>query len=229
MTPEKINKLADQFSLSNGLVNYLLLFRTYLSDIGGNQNSLMKARSMSALPASDTGSKVHPWDFGYQRDRHSRRDVNHQPYWQQASSVPKPAEDTKRLSLKFTMIPSATEKSAEQLSAVEQQQLLAQFQPGVLQLCRRCYRMFAPIWRPLRNACKKQQIPTQKGSILTTHFVAILEENGITLRNTELGVIVKNFRGAGMQDIVRYDDFMRVCMLVKDRNDLSSTPATSGH
>lgn len=123
-------------------------------------------------------------------------------------------------------IPSATEKSAEQLSSMEKEQLLAQFQPGVLQLCHRCYRMFAPVWRPLRNDFKKQQIPSMKGSILTTNFISILETHGLNLKKTELGVIVKHFRGVGMQDIVRYDDFLRVCMLVKDRTDLGASSSS---
>lgn len=216
MTPEAINKFADQYALSNGLINYLLLFRQYLSDMGGRAStaSLTKSQSMTGL--GDSSKPVHPWDFGYKRERKQE-----QPYWQQASSVPKDPDDAKALSLKFLSVPPATEKTAEQLSTQEKEMLLGQFQHGVLQLCHRCYHMFAPVWRPLRNQFKKQQIPTQKGSILTPHFLSILETNGISLRKTELGVIVKNFRGIGMQDIIRYDDFLRVCMLVKDRSDLA--------
>lgn len=216
MSPEAMNKLADQYTLSNGLVNYLLLFRQYLSDMGERSSTaapLGKSRSMTSFDPESTEKPIHPWEFGYKRERKMEH-----PYWQQAASVPKDAEETKALSNKFITVPPASEKSADQLTSVEKELLLSQFQPAVLQLCNRCYHLFAPFWRPLRSQLKKSQIATQRGSILTTHFLSILEANGIALRKTELGLIVKNFRGIGMQDIVRFDDFLRVCMLVKDRS-----------
>ena len=59
-------------------------------------------------------------------------------------------------------------------------------------------------------------MPTQKGNILATHFISVLEMHGVALSKKELGLIVKNFRGLGMEDIVKYDDFLRICMLMKD-------------
>ena len=39
MSPEAMNKLADEYTLSNGLINYLYCFRNYLSDITGMDNT----------------------------------------------------------------------------------------------------------------------------------------------------------------------------------------------
>jgi len=114
-------------------------------------------------------------------------------------------------------IPPPNEKGAHDLTTSEKEALLSQFNPKILDLCARCYGMLAPIWRPLRNAFKKDQIGSQRGSILTPNFLSIMESNGIILSKSELAAIVRAFRGLGMQDVVKYDEFLRVCMLVKDR------------
>ncbi len=110
---------------------------------------------------------------------------------------------------------SAT-NTKEFVSTQERDAALAKYDPPTLELLSNCYKMFAPVWRPLRNEFKKSQVPTQKGNILATHFITVLESHGITLSKKDLGVIIKNFRGIGMQDIVKYDDFLRVCMMMKD-------------
>lgn len=218
-----MNKLADNYTLSTGLVNYLLLFRQYLTNLTRGSTAFAmsrsnKTRSLTSLDPdrSMTGTKpldsgpVHPWEFEYKREKHG----DHHPYW---PSKPKENEEFKSLSLRLAALPPASEKDADALENHEKELLLSQYQPFILQLCARCYRLFSPIWRLLRSQFKKSQIATQKGSILTTHFLTILESNGITLTKAELGAIVKNFRGIGMQDIVRFDEFLRVCMLMKDR------------
>lgn len=228
MTAEAMNKLADTYTLSSGLVNYLHLFRTYLNEgdrATASRGGLSKSMSAAALfkTAADIGhgspSKsgelkplhpVHPWDYDYERAKHPAH-----PYWQQANTMPrletaKPAKST-------ALIPPPNEKGAHDLSTSEREALLSQFNPKILDLCAKCYTLLAPIWRPLRNAFKKEQVASQRGSILTPHFLAILETNGIILSKGELAAIVRVFRGLGMQDVVKYDEFLRVCMLCKDR------------
>jgi hypothetical protein len=230
MTAEAMNKLADQYILSNGLVNYLLLFRQYLGELtsssqGGMRAStaaMGKSRSVPELSLSNGGSNphhphhdsgpVHPWEFTYKREKHMAH-----PYWHDATAVPREHDERALHAIKLSALPSSADKDADSLNPQEKAILLSQYQPPMIQLAARCAQLFAPIFRQLRAQLKKAQIVNQKGSILTTHFINILEFNGIQLRKDELGLIVKNFRGMGMQDIVRYDDFLRVCMLVKDR------------
>lgn len=215
MSAEAVNRLADTYTMSSGLVNYLLLFRSYLStqrsstaNASGSVNlsaSLPRLPSLPALPLntlSQSAGPVHPWEFGYTRERHQ------DPYWTSATSLPKGVE------LKMS-IPSAMEKTAEQLNPQEKHMLLAQYNALCLSVCHKCYGLFLPVWRVLRAAFKKAQ-GSQKGSILTASFLSILEAQGIILTKAELGIIVKNFRGYGTADLVRFDDFLRVCMLVKD-------------
>lgn len=219
MTPEAMSKLADTYTLSNGLVNYLHLFRSYLNDISGTPQSLSKSQSALTLFKSTDLAKsnelkpihpVHPWDYGYERTKHPAH-----PYWQQANQMPR--LETVKPPKSTATIPPPNEKGAHDLTVSEKEALLSQFHPKVLDLCHRCYKLLAPIWRPLRNQFKKDQIASQRGSILTPHFLSILETNGIMLTKGELATIVRVFRGLGMQDVVKYDEFLRVCMLVKDR------------
>jgi len=86
----------------------------------------------------------------------------------------------------------------------------------VLSICAKSYKTIAPIWRQVRSQLKKKQVITQKGVILATNFISILEENGVILDKKEIGTLVKVFRGPGMQDVVKYDEFLRVCLLMKE-------------
>eukprot|EP00981_Chlorochromonas_danica_P013412 scaffold6314_cov273-Ochromonas_danica.AAC.25 len=226
LTPEGMNKLADQYTLSNGLVNYLMLFRSYLGTDHRRSSTaapgMSRIRSLPALGDSTRESTaalnntytlpagpVHPWEFGYTREKHQEF-----PYWHKATSLPK--STTASLKVSVSSIPSATEKSADQLTDQEKTALLSQYNNMVLQVCHKCYELFLPLWRALRGDLKKNQVTNQKGTILTNHFISILEKHGIILSKTELGLIVRSFRGYGTQDLVRFDDFLRVCMLVKN-------------
>ena len=68
----------------------------------------------------------------------------------------------------------------------------------------------------MRSQLKKRQVANQRGSILAVNFIAVLEDNGIILDKKEIGTLVKNFRGPGLQDVVKYDEFFKVCLLAKD-------------
>jgi hypothetical protein len=211
MNAEQISGLADKYSLSNGLVNYLLLFRNYLQDMTGTApttfaESLSKSQSvpnqLDDLKHHDPGA-IHPWEFGYKRTRHM------DPYWHSATLIHKDNEIPKSQ----LIIPPTAEFNLG--NTQEREAILAKYDRETLDLLSNCYKMFAPVWRPLRNEFKKNQVPTQKGNILATHFITVLEFHGVIVSKKDLGLIIKNFRGKGMQDIVKYDDFLRVCMLMK--------------
>ena len=216
MSAEAMNKLADTYTLSSGLGNYLHLFRSYLNEssasLGKSQSAINMFKSTDLAKSGELKPihPVHPWDYGYERTKHPAH-----PYWHQANTMP-------RLEMKpsvqsTTPVPPPNEKAAGDLTSSEKEALLAQYNSKILDLCHKCYGMLAPIWRPLRNQFKKEQIASQRGSILTAHFLNILETNGIALNKSELAAIVRVFRGLGMQDVVKYDEFLRVCMLSKDR------------
>lgn len=221
MTAEAMNKLADSYTQSTGLVNYLLLFRNFLNDLTKNSASINPSRSVPALEVltseHDSGM-THPWQFGYKREKHQDH-----PYWQNATAIPKENETAKQFqdSLKLSELQSLspTEKNISSLlsSTKDKELLLAQYPKPLLGLCAKCYGILSLNWRQIRNLFKKQQLATQKGVLLTTNFINILETNGVTLSKKEFGYLIKYFRGVSpSQDIVRYDDFLRICMLMKD-------------
>eukprot|EP00597_Dinobryon_sp_UTEXLB2267_P001077 CAMPEP_0170069002 /NCGR_PEP_ID=MMETSP0019_2-20121128/7808_1 /TAXON_ID=98059 /ORGANISM="Dinobryon sp., Strain UTEXLB2267" /LENGTH=692 /DNA_ID=CAMNT_0010276873 /DNA_START=292 /DNA_END=2370 /DNA_ORIENTATION=- len=220
MSADAMNKLADEYILSNGLVNYLYCFRNYLNEMTGmeatemNNNTMNKSATFSStLPMGMKTVELrplHPWDFEYKREKHPGH-----PYWQSASALPK---DMQKLASTINPppLPAAHEKSASELSATERDALLSQYNPQTLAICAKSYKTIAPMWRQVRSQLKKKQVIAQKGVILATNFIAILEENGIILDKKEIGTLVKVFRGPGMQDVVKYDEFLRVCLLMKD-------------
>jgi hypothetical protein len=241
MTPEAVNKLADSYTQSSGLVNYLLLFRNFLNNLTKNSSSTTIAKNKS-LPLLDmstnghlsatlnendnnatggrdaaNGGPVHPWEFGYKREK------KQDPYWNSATSKPKEQEAYQQFqeSLKLNELQamSPTEKNISSLlgSTKDKELVLSQYPPTLLHLCAKCYNILSLNWRNIRNQFKKQQLNNQKGVIVTTHFINILETHGLTLSKKEFGYLIKYFRGVSpSQDLVRFDDFLRICMLMKN-------------
>jgi hypothetical protein len=225
MTAEAMNKLADAYTQSSGLVNYLLLFRKFLNDLTKN-SSLGVSQSVPILDMTsfgDTGhhhdgGATHPWQFGYKREKHQDH-----PYWHSATSIQKEHESAKQFqeSVKLNELQSMspTEKNISTImgSTNDKELLLSQYPKPLLALCARCYSISAANWRQIRNQFKKQQVNSNKGVIVTTNFIDIMEKNGISLSKKEFGYIIKYFRGVSpSQDLVRFDDFLRICMLMKD-------------
>lgn len=77
MTLDSMNKLADEYILSNGMVNYLYCFRNYLGDItgvgsstGGGGSYGTGSFSTSPLATSSDAKPLHPWDYDYKREKH---------------------------------------------------------------------------------------------------------------------------------------------------------------
>lgn len=76
MTLDSMNKLADDYILSNGMVNYLYCFRNYLGDITSMGSSTGGAAygtgsfSTSQLASSSDAKPLHPWDYDYKREKH---------------------------------------------------------------------------------------------------------------------------------------------------------------
>lgn len=112
-------------------------------------------------------------------------------------------------------VPPPHAKSAHDLNDHEKEALLTQYPAAVLTVCSKCYEVFKPIWRDVQNELTRAQIVSQRGSIITTKFLAILELYGVKVTKSDMGSIVRAFRGMGVQDVVKFDEFLRVCLLVK--------------
>lgn len=96
----------------------------------------------------------------------------------------------------------------------EKDTLLSRLDNETKEICKKCYDTFLPQWRQLRTALKKEQ--NGRGTILATNFINIIENHGLSLTKKELGLLVKNFRGTGAEDAVKFDDFLKVCMYLRE-------------
>jgi len=213
MTAERMNQLAAKYTGTNGLVDYMVCFREFLTDISSGNFAVKEEyepyRAHPAHVPRDKGAS-HPWDFQYKKEKQV-------PYWFTATSVREgPAPEAP------VPIPAANEKSTNSLTEAEKSALLAQYNPKTLSICSKCYAAFLPVWKALRNELTRSQIISQRGSIIVERFQAILEHFGARLTKGEWGTVVRSFRGTGLQDVVKFDDFLRVCMLVKGNYDQSS-------
>lgn len=174
----------------SGHVDYVNFFRHHLT-------SEVYFESKNHIAPSPIQSKnkliaTHPWDFDYKRDKKDAR-----PYWATASSLPKP--ELEPLS-----------------SSLSNDDVLKQYPAIALNICRKCYDLFRPVWGELRNELRKAQVQSQKGLIVNHHFAAILNKFDIQLSKVELGTIFRVFRAAGMADILKFDELFKVCASAKN-------------
>ena len=212
MSAEAMSKLADKYDAGFGLVNYLACFRTYLTALTSQSQATLKDKDSSLNTKAEVRENRahHPWEFGYEkRARH-----NAQPYWKGATSQPKDINAPAQLDV---VVPSANERAAHQLSDVEKQALLGQYNSKVLQACAKVYRDLGnggSQWKELRNEMKTAQINSQRGCLLTTSWYALAEKYGVKLGVSSMNNLVRAFRGLGNQDVLKFNDLVRVCTIV---------------
>lgn len=210
LSPETVNKFAHEYLQHGNLIDYLSFFRDFL-----NQLTLRRPKAASEslnLPelhqhvVRDKGP-IHPWQFSYAREKKQE-----DPYWATANLMVKtevadPYADVR--------IPAPTVKQISALTNLEKEAILSGYTAKVLAACSKCFSMFQPQLKALKNELMRSQITSQRGTILTEKFKLILEHYGVTLSKLEWSGVIRAFRGMGLQDVVKYDEFIRVCLLVK--------------
>lgn len=219
MSPEAMNRLADNYTISSGLVNYLLCFRSYLGDLAASKT--IKA-TQAAEEEADTirrsppkqlkplNGSTHPWEFDYER---SPAGAAKAPYWKglQAKNMEKWKKD---MALQTSYVPPPNETLT--IRGGEKEILLNTYSAEVQEVCTRCYRLITHNWRTLRNEFKKAQVPSIRGSINAVPFISILEKNSVMIDKNDLKVILRTFREPGGGDVIRFDEFIRACLVKKD-------------
>lgn len=212
MSPETMSKLADKYDAGFGLINYLACFRNYLTAMTSTAIAPeFKDKSANQSKAEIRENRaLHPWEFSYQqRTRHSAV-----PYWSSAASAPK---DVNAPIIPAAVVPDANHRNASQLSDQEKSILIGKYEPKVLQACRKVYYDLGkggPQWKELRNRMKVAQINSQRGCILTTNWYKLAEEYNVKLGINGMNALVRAFRGLGNQDVIKYNDLVRICTIV---------------
>jgi Ca2+-binding EF-hand superfamily protein len=207
MTPSAMSSLADRYDAGYGLVNYLACFRTYLTSMTPTDEQRgINSQDSPAMPKAADFKPLHPWDFEYERKKHS------EPYWSNTGKIRDPNN-----SAGPEIDPNtALQKSAKAVTRQEREALLAQYSEKVISGCDKVFQKVAKEmgqWTTLRNEMKNGQVNSQPGTLLTTKFYDIMKKWGVKLTINEMGAMVKSFRGLGMQDVIKYNDFLRVCLL----------------
>lgn len=224
MSPESMNRLADGYTQPNGLVNYLMCFRSYLGDLSSSKTikalnasgsgelnlNLTKSPSKTLKPLPTTAT--HPWEFDYKRDKHAQGTP---AYWNAASNPKDFGKWSEDILAQKSVIPPPNEKLT--LTDGETKLLLVQNKPEVQEVCGRVYKLLIPSWRSLRAELKENSIKNMKGCTLTSKFLAILENNNVSIPKSDMKVILIAFRGSGITDVVKYDEFLRMCLVLKDQ------------
>ena len=163
----------------------------------------------------------HPWDFKY-KSEDMDKDA---PYWMQAAHLKEP----EMLRSSYLSLPPTTASSSSMSRAQtsknayrnafnesDRKKVLSKYNASTVNVCAKCHDVFLPIWRSVRNEFKRAQIAQKGGCILTAPFVAILQHFGLRLSSSEIGVLVRSFREpSGSVEVVRYDDFLRICLVAK--------------
>ena len=208
MAPQSMSRLADKYTTAHGLIDYLSCFRTYLTAISTKPPPEPKGAD-EKRGAGEAGTKQchHPWDFDYSRSRSAG------PYWSSATTLPRDFAEMaeKTLAVKAS-IPSLA-KRVSQLSDEEISVLKGQYSTKCCKAAGKVHRQVFPSgsWRQFKNEFRSLQVNSQKGSILTTIFYQLLDKYGVKLSISEMHSLVKELRGTGNQDVVRYEEFLRLC------------------
>lgn len=107
-------------------------------------------------------------------------------------------------------------QSVGTLSDTDRIVILNKYDPRTVSICAKCHDVFLPLWRSVRTELKRAQIIQKNGCILLNPFLAILQHFGLKLSSTESGVLIRSFREPGSNvEVIRYDDFLRVCLVAK--------------
>ena len=105
----------------------------------------------------------------------------------------------------------------DQLTEQEKSLLIAKYDPMVLEACRKVYNDVGkggPQWKELRNKMKVTQINSQRGCILTTNWYKLAAQYNVKLGINPMNALVRAFRGLGNQDVIKYNDLVRICTIV---------------
>lgn len=205
MSAGAMSSLADRYDAGFGLVNYLACFRTYLTSMTSQSKAEMRKPANEA-PKDPNFKPLHPWDFDYKREKHQ------DPYWSNTGKIRDPLSNAGPEVDPNT----ALQKSAKAVTKEERDALLSQYPEKCIAGCAKVFKKVAKengSWTNLRNEMKNSQVNSQPGSLLTSKFYEMMSNYGVKLTISEMGAVVRAFRGLGMQDVIKYQDFLRVCLL----------------
>jgi len=180
----QVSEIADRFLVRDGQVDYLSCFRTFLN---GMTLKLPNANFPKKLGKSRSGVGFEESD-SLAAFRKSLPDLS-------------PSRNP----------PTAMTTESNAVSDAARASMLGRYPPAAVGVCRKCNRIFLPIWRNLRNEFKRLQMKEKRGFISHELFASVMDTFGVRLSGYELQAIGKAF-GSGSSG-VKFDEFMRICLV----------------
>jgi len=222
----KIINIADKYSkLSKSEVDYLSCFRKFLNDLAHTEEPAKNTNPFIIQGNQSTRSlkAQHPWEFDYQRND-TYAGVPRIPFFKNNTSQPKDIQQTTRPSTISGLPPlSPTVPSmdgtmtsfTQDFEMINKEAILKKYSSKTIAACYRCYEKLLPNWRALRQDLKKNQLVKEKNCVDAATFLQILEKYGLRISKKDLGYMIRTFRLSPTEDAVKYDDFLRVCIVSK--------------
>ena len=198
-----------------GQIDYTSCFRNSLHDLVTERPKVKvdddNGSVVSKMPR-DIGPS-HPWEFDYRRDMLSDGPT---PYWMTAckeSKFGKSSSSNANNNNSSDNILSGNNNNLNNNKSVADinSTILSNYDAKVVSICAKCIRVYNPIWRSLRIELKRGQLTSRRGCIVKTNFIAILDHYGVNLSRSEIGAIIRAFRVPGLQDVLNFEEFMKIC------------------
>jgi hypothetical protein len=108
-------------------------------------------------------------------------------------------------------------RTIKDLTLMERNHIINGYNQDVIDICLRCNDMLKPVWRMVRDRLRNFQVLNHKGKIMDSHFLNILKTEGVNISVWDSPRLCNAFRIFGMNDILDYSMFLRLCILLRLR------------
>ena len=227
MKMSKIINIADKYSkLSKSEVDYLSCFRKFLNDLAHTEEPARNTNPFAPQGIQSTRllKAQHPWEFDYQRND-TRAGVPRVPFFKNNTSQPKDIEQPRPNTIAGLppLSPSHTSLAlqgtmtsfTQDFELIDKEAILKKYSTKAITACYRCYENLLPNWRALRQDLKKHQLLKYRNCVDASTFLHLLEKYGLRISKKDLGYMIRTFRLSPTEDAVKYDEFLRVCIISK--------------
>jgi Ca2+-binding EF-hand superfamily protein len=107
------------------------------------------------------------------------------------------------------------------LSSMQRNLVLDHYTPALKTTCLKIMRIIGHRWKAFVVALKSKQMNNHRGFIIASHFEGIVSDFGISLSSNDIGSICVGFRGLGSGNVLKMEEFLKVCALLRLSEDKS--------
>lgn len=203
MQISKIINIADKYSkISRSEVDYISCFRKFLNDLAHTE-----APAKNTNPFNIQGAAV-PKLALFKNNTYQPKDI-------QQATRPNTMSGLPPISPFVPSVDGTMTSFTQDFEMINKEAILKKYSPKTITACCRCYEILLPNWRALRQEMKKNQLAKERNCVDAATFLQILEKYGLRISKKDLGYMIRTFRLSPTEDAVKYDEFLRVCIISK--------------